>query len=57
MTRVSVWVSLGQLLGGRVGVNDLSGPVGVASTMAVTARANIRAFFGSSWRSSPSISA
>lgn len=39
-----VWVSLGQLLGGRVGVNDLSGPVGVASTMAVTARVNIRAF-------------
>ena len=27
-----VWVSLGQLLGGRVGVNDLAGPVGVAST-------------------------
>ena len=26
-----VWVSLGQLLGGRVGVNDLAGPVGVAS--------------------------
>lgn len=39
-----VWVSLGQLLGGRVGVNDLSGPVGVASTMAVTAQVNIRAF-------------
>ena len=39
-----VWVSLGQLIGGRVGVNDLSGPVGVASTMAVTARVNIRAF-------------
>ena len=39
-----VWVSLGQLLGGRVGVNDLAGPVGVASTMAVTARVNIRAF-------------
>lgn len=44
-----VWVSLGQLLGGRVGVNDLAGPVGVASTMAVTARVNIRAFC-SSWR-------
>ena len=26
-----VWVSLGQLLGGRVGVNDLAGPVGLAS--------------------------
>ena len=30
-----VWVSLGQLLGGRVGVNDLAGPVGVASTMEI----------------------
>ena len=33
-----VWVSLGQLIGGRYGVNDLSGPVGVASTMAATAQ-------------------
>ena len=32
-----VWVSLGQLIGGRYGVNDLSGPVGVASTMAAKA--------------------
>ena len=39
-----VWVSLGQLIGGRYGVNDLSGPVGVASTMAATAQVNIRAF-------------
>ena len=36
-----VWVSLGQLIGGRYG---LSGPVGVASTMAATAQVNIRAF-------------
>ena len=39
-----VWVSLGQLIGGRYGVNDLSGPVGVASTMAATAQVNIHAF-------------
>ena len=39
-----VWVSLGMLVSGEVGVDQLSGPVGVASVMAATASYSIRAF-------------
>ena len=31
-----VWMSLGQLFGGEVSVNDLSGPVGIVDMMAQT---------------------
>lgn len=39
-----VWVSLGMLVSGQVGVDQLSGPVGVASVMASTASYSIMAF-------------
>lgn len=39
-----VWSSLGMLVTGQVGVEQLSGPVGVASVMATTARYSITAF-------------
>lgn len=39
-----VWVSLGMLVSGQVGVDQLSGPVGVASVMAATASYSISAF-------------
>ncbi len=39
-----VWVSLGMLVSGQVGVDQLSGPVGVASVMATTASYSIAAF-------------
>lgn len=39
-----VWVSLGMLASGQVGVDQLSGPVGVASVMATTASYSISAF-------------
>lgn len=39
-----VWASLGMLVTGQVGVDQLSGPVGVASVMATTASYSILAF-------------
>ena len=39
-----VWASLGMLVTGQVGVDQLSGPVGVAEVMATTARYSISAF-------------
>lgn len=39
-----VWASLGMLVTGQVGVDQLSGPVGVAEVMATTASYNISAF-------------
>ena len=39
-----VWASLGMLVTGQVGVDQLSGPVGVASVMATTASYSIAAF-------------
>lgn len=39
-----VWASLGMLVTGQVGVDQLSGPVGVASVMATTASYSISAF-------------
>lgn len=39
-----VWVSLGQLIGGQVGLDQMSGPVGVATVMADTAKYSLRAF-------------
>ncbi len=40
-----VWVSLGQLITGKVGVDQLSGPVGVAEIMADTAKYSLSAIF------------
>lgn len=40
-----VWTSLGQLVTGKVGIDQLSGPVGVADVMADTAKASMRSFF------------
>lgn len=40
-----VWSSLGQLITGQVGVDQLSGPVGVAEVMADTAKYSMRSFF------------
>lgn len=40
-----VWDSLGQLITGKVGVDQLSGPVGVAEIMADTARQDLLSFF------------
>lgn len=39
-----VWASLGMLMTGQVGVDQLSGPVGVAEVMATTASYSIAAF-------------
>lgn len=39
-----VWVSLGMLVSGQVGVDQFTGPVGVASMMATTASYSITAF-------------
>ena len=39
-----VWVSLGMLVSGQVGVDQFTGPVGVASMMATTASYSISAF-------------
>ena len=39
-----VWVSLSMLVSGQVGVDQLSGPVGVASVMATTASYSLAAF-------------
>ena len=40
-----VWSSLGMLVRGQVGVDQLSGPVGVAEVMADTAKYNMISFF------------
>ncbi len=40
-----VWSSLGQLVTGKVGVDQLSGPVGVAEVMADTAKYSMAYFF------------
>lgn len=40
-----VWSSLGQLVSGKVGVDQLSGPVGVAEVMADTAKYSMVYFF------------
>lgn len=40
-----VWSSLGQLVSGKVGVDQLSGPVGVAEVMANTAKQSMSSFF------------
>ncbi|MDO4270108.1 MAG: RIP metalloprotease RseP [Eubacteriales bacterium] len=40
-----VWSSLGQLVTGKVGVDQLSGPVGVAEVMADTAKYSMASFF------------
>ncbi len=40
-----VWSSLGMLVSGEAGVNELSGPVGVAEIMADTARYSLSYFF------------
>jgi len=40
-----VWSSLGQLLTGKVGVNQLSGPIGVTEVMADTAKYSMSHFF------------
>lgn len=40
-----IWSSLGMLVSGEVGVDQLSGPVGVASIMAETAKTNMASFF------------
>lgn len=40
-----VWTSLGDLIAGRVGVNDLSGPVGVTQVLADSVKQSIRSFF------------
>lgn len=40
-----VWMSLGQLITGKVGVNQLSGPVGVTDVLANTARSSLSSFF------------
>ncbi|MGI6180711.1 MAG: RIP metalloprotease RseP [Agathobaculum sp.] len=40
-----VWTSLGQLFSGQVGVDQLSGPVGVAGVMANTAKYSMVYFF------------
>lgn len=40
----AVWESLGMLVTGQVGVDQLSGPVGVAEIMADTAKYSMRAF-------------
>lgn len=40
-----VWSSLGQLVTGKVGVNQLSGPIGVAEVMADTAKYSMSYFF------------
>lgn len=39
-----VWASLGMLVSGQAGVNDLSGPVGVATVMADAAKYSLSAF-------------
>ena len=40
-----VWISLGQLLTGKVGINQLSGPVGVTDVLAQTAQSSMVSFF------------
>ena len=40
-----VWASLGMLVSGQVGVDQLSGPVGVAEVMADTAKYSMISFF------------
>lgn len=40
-----VWASLGMLVSGQVGVDQLSGPVGVTEVMATTAQYSLRSFF------------
>lgn len=39
-----VWISLGDLISGAVGVDQLSGPVGVTDVLAETAQASFRSF-------------
>lgn len=39
-----VWDSLGMLISGQVGVNDMSGPVGVATVMSEAARISMKSF-------------
>ena len=40
-----VWISLEQLLTGKVGINQLSGPVGVTDVLAQTAQSSMVSFF------------
>lgn len=40
-----VWTSLGDLIGGKVGVNQLSGPIGVTEVLVNSAEENIKSFF------------
>lgn len=40
-----IWDSLGDLVSGRVGMDQLSGPVGVTGVMAQTAQASLRSFW------------
>lgn len=40
-----IWDSLGDLASGRVGMDQLSGPVGVTGVMAQTAQTNLRSFW------------
>lgn len=41
----TVWVSLAQLVKGNVGMDDLSGPVGVTTVLATTAKSSMSSFF------------
>lgn len=40
-----VWISLGDLITGKVGMNQLSGPVGVTDVLAQTAQSSMQSFF------------
>lgn len=40
-----VWISLGDLVSGKVGMDQMSGPVGVTGVLAQTARTNMQSFF------------
>lgn len=40
-----VWMSLGQLITGKVGINQLSGPVGVTDVLVQTAQSSMVSFF------------
>lgn len=40
-----VWISLGDLLTGKVGINQMSGPVGVTDVLVQTAQSSMQSFF------------
>lgn len=40
-----VWISLGDLLTGKVGMNQMSGPVGVTDVLVQTAKSSMQSFF------------